>query len=97
MSGAITRAIEISSWPAKEFMAIARANGELRARVVIVRLAYSGYVKLIFSHINKSIMALVAKKIASGINIFTRASRFLNSKSPCDANMQNTARAKKYV
>lgn len=44
INGPITSAIEISSWPGKELIAIASARGELRASVVIVRLAYSEYV-----------------------------------------------------
>ena len=41
INGPMTSAIDISSCPGKEFMAIASANGEFRASVVMVRLAYS--------------------------------------------------------
>ena len=41
INGPITRAMAISSWPGKDVIAMASASGELRARVVIVRLAYS--------------------------------------------------------
>jgi hypothetical protein len=42
ISGPITSAIAISSWLGNELIAIAKANGELRASVVMVSLAYSG-------------------------------------------------------
>ena len=59
-------------------MAIASASGELRARVVIVRLAYSWYVKLIFSDTSKSIIAFAQKKMINGINIVTIEFKFEN-------------------
>ena len=40
--GKIISKNEINSCPGNEFIAIASAKGELRARVVIVKLAYSG-------------------------------------------------------
>ena len=74
--------MDISSWPGNEFMAIASASGELRARVVIVRLAYSEYVKLTFSDTNRSIIAFAQKKMINGINIVTIEFKFENNKSP---------------
>lgn len=41
IKGPIINPIAINACPGKEFIAIASANGELRANVVIVRLAYS--------------------------------------------------------
>ena len=41
INGPITSAMAISSRPGNELIAIARANGEFRASVVIVKLAYS--------------------------------------------------------
>lgn len=95
--GPITSAIAINSWPGKELIAIARANGELRASVVIVRLAYSAYVKLIFSDINRSIVALTMKNTINGMNIVIIEFKFENSNCPCDANMQKTASAKNQI
>ena len=87
----------INSLPGNELIAIARANGELRASVVIVKLAYSSYVKLIFSLNNKSIIVFTIKKIISGINIVKTEFKFLNSKFPSLLNIANTARAKKTI
>ena len=95
--GPITSAIEISSWPGKEFIAIASARGELRASVVIVRLAYSEYVKLIFSDISKSIIALTAKNMVNGMNIVIIELRLLNNNVPGLANMQNMASVKNHI
>ena len=67
--GPITSAIAINSRPGKELTAMASANGELRARVVIVRLAYSSYVKLICCDNNKSMIVFVAKNAVNGMNI----------------------------
>ena len=72
----------ISSLPGNEFTAIASANGELRAKVVIVRLAYSSYVKLIFSDNNKSIIVFETKNIINGMNIVKTESRLSNTNSP---------------
>jgi len=63
-------------------MAIARANGEFRAKVVIVRLAYSEYVKLIFSDTNRSIIAFAQKKMINGMKIVTIEFKFENNNSP---------------
>ncbi len=63
INGPITRAIAINSWFGNEFIAIASASGELRASVVIVRLAYSEYVKFIFSDSNRSIIVFAIKNI----------------------------------
>lgn len=41
INGPIISAIDINLLLENEFIAIARANGELRASVVMVRLAYS--------------------------------------------------------
>lgn len=41
INGPITSAMAISSRPGNELIAMASANGELRASVVIVKLAYS--------------------------------------------------------
>ena len=82
IKGPIISPIAINSCPGKEFIAIASANGELRANVVIVRLAYSGYVKLIFSDNNKSIMTLTPKKMINGINIEIMEFRLSNNMEP---------------
>ena len=82
ISGPITRAIEINSCPGNEFIAIARANGEFLASVVMVRLAYSEYVKLIFSEIKRSIIALAVKKMIRGMNIVTTVLRLSRSTFP---------------
>ena len=74
--------MDISSWPGNELIAIARARGELRARVVIVRLAYSEYVKLIFSLKSKSIIMFAVKNIISGMNIVAIEPKFENSNGP---------------
>ena len=95
--GPITSAMDINSCPGKELIAMAKANGEFRANVVIVRLAYSEYVKLIFSDTSKSITVFVMKNMINGTNIFTTESRFANNCPPCDANMQNTARDKNTI
>ena len=72
----------INSWPGKELIAIANASGELRASVVIVKLAYSGYVKFIFSDINKSTMTLTVKNMINGMNIVIIESKFENNNDP---------------
>ena len=69
ISGPITSAMAISSRPGKELIAMAKAKGELRASVVIVRLAYSSYVKLICWDNNKSIIVFMAKKTINGMKI----------------------------
>ena len=78
-------------------MAIAKANGELRANVVIVKLAYSSYVKLIFSDSNKSIITLTMKNRINGMKIVTTEFKLLNSNSPWLAKMQNTASDKNHI
>ena len=97
INGPITNAMEISSCPGNELIAIASAKGELRAKVVMVRLAYSEYVKLIFSHSNKSRMTFVAKKRISGMKIAITEFKFVNSKFPWLEKIQNTASAKKQI
>lgn len=97
ISGPITSAIDISSCPGNDVIAIASANGELRASVVIVRLAYSGYVKLIFSDTSKSIMVLARKNMINGMNIVMIEFRLPNNNSPWLANMQNTAADKNQI
>ena len=97
INGPITSAIDINSCPGNEFIAIANANGELRANVVMVKLAYSEYVKLIFSDNNKSIIALATKNIMSGINIVITESKFANNNFPWLANMQKTASDKNHI
>ena len=87
----------ISSWPGNEFIAIASANGEFRARVVIVRLAYSEYVKLIFSAKSKSIIVFALKNKINGMNIVITEFRFSSNNLPWLANMQNTASAKNRI
>ena len=61
---------------------MASANGELRANVVIVRLAYSEYVKLIFSDSNRSITVLTMKNMINGTNKVAMEFRFSNNSSP---------------
>lgn len=97
INGPITSAMDISSCPGKEFIAIANANGELRASVVIVRLAYSAYVKWIFSDKSKSIMAFAPKKIIRGRKIVIIELRLANKSSPWLANMQKTASDKSQI
>ena len=97
INGPITNAIDISSCPGKELIAIARANGEFRARVVMVRLAYSEYVKLIFSDIIRLMVILTTKKTINGTNIITIESTFSNNNFPWLAKMQNTASDKNQI
>lgn len=82
INGPITSAIISSSEFGKELIAIASANGEFRASVVMVRLAYSSYVKLIFCDSNRSIIVFVAKNIIRGMNIFKSEFKLSNSISP---------------
>lgn len=95
IKGPTTSAIAINSCAGKEVIAIAKASGELRANVVIVKLAYSSYVKLIFSDNNKSIIALVAKNITRGTKITTIESKFVNNSFPSLEKMQKTASDRK--
>ena len=82
IKGPITNAMAISSWPGKELIAMASASGEFRASVVIVRLAYSGYVKLIFSDTKRSMMTLMLKNMIKGMKIVTTDSMLVKSSSP---------------
>lgn len=97
INGPITSAIDINSCPGNEFIAMASANGELRAKVVIVKLAYSAYVKLIFSDNNKSIIVFTMKNMINGMNIVTIEFKFSNRSSPWLAKIQNTARDKNQI
>ena len=78
----ITSEIISSSEFGKELTAIASAKGELRASVVMVRLAYSSYVKLIFSESNRSIIVFVEKNIIRGMNIFKTEFKLFNNINP---------------
>ena len=97
INGPITSAMAISSRPGNEFIAIARANGELRASVVIVRLAYSSYVKLIFSDNSKSMMVFAVKNMISGMNIVKTEFKLSNNSSPVLLNIAKTANAKNII
>lgn len=97
IKGPITSAIDISSCPGKEFIAMANANGEFLANVVMVRLAYSEYVKLIFSDNNKSIIVFIMKNMINGMKISSTESKFTNNCFPWLANMQNTASDKNHI
>ena len=97
INGPITSAIAISSRPGNELIAIARANGELRANVVMVKLAYSSYVKFIFSDNSKSMIVLAAKNIINGMKIVKTESKLLNNNSPLLLNIANTANAKNII
>ena len=97
INGPITSAIAINSRPGNELIAMASANGELRASVVMVRLAYSSYVKLIFSDSNKSIIVFVIKKIINGMNIVKTEFKFLNNNSPVLLNIAKTANARNMI
>lgn len=82
INGPITKAIEINSCPGNELIAIASANGELRASVVIVRLAYSEYVKFIFSLKSKSMMVFAVKNMINGMNIIITELKLSSKSSP---------------
>ena len=97
INGPITSAMAISSRPGNELIAIARANGELRAKVVIVRLAYSSYVKFIFSDSSKSIIMFTAKNMINGTNIVKTESKFSNNSPPLLLNIAKTANAKNII
>lgn len=97
IKGPITSAIAINSRPGKELIAIASANGELRASVVIVRLAYSSYVKLIFSDNSKSMIVFDMKNMISGINIVKTEFKLSNNNSPLLLNIAKTANAKNII
>lgn len=97
IKGPITSAIAINSLLGNVLIAIASANGELRASVVIVKLAYSSYVKLICSLNNKSIIVLVIKKAINGINIVKTEFKFSNNVLPWLLNNAKTARAKNAI
>ena len=88
---------DLNSLPGNEFIAIASASGELRASVVIVKLAYSLYVKLIFWDTNKSISRVIVKKRINGINITIIVFTFSNNSSPLLANIQKTAKDKNNI
>ena len=91
INGPITRAIAINSWFGDEFIAIASASGELRASVVIVRMAYSEYVKFIFSDSNRSIIVFAIKNIINGMNIEITEFKLSNKRLPWLENIQKTA------
>lgn len=74
--------MDINSCPGNEFIAMASASGELRASVVIVKLAYSEYVKLIFSDNNRSKTVLTMKNRIKGINRTAMEFKLSNNKSP---------------
>ena len=76
---------------------MASANGELRASVVIVRLAYSSYVKWICSLNNKSMRVVAIKKIINGINIVKTEFKCPNNWFPWLLNIANTASAKNTI
>ena len=97
INGPITSASAINPRSGNELIAMASANGELRASVVMVKLAYSSYVKLIFSDSNKSIIVFVIKNMINGMNIVKIELKFLNNNSPVLLNIAKTANAKNRI
>lgn len=97
IKGPITSAMAIKSCPGNELIAMASANGELRASVVIVKLAYSSYVKLICSLNNKSIIVFVAKKIINGMNNIKSEFKLDNNKFPSLLKIAKTAKPKNII
>ena len=89
--------MDTNSWFWNEIIAIANANGEFRANVVIVKLTYSGYVKFIFLDINKSTREFTIKNMINGRNIVIKKFRFSNNSFPWLENMQKTASDKNQI